>query len=65
MHRRKQRESKRFQKQLQAERLKDKAQQKKSSIEEVSKWRKQREKSVRDVPAAFVCGTPGHLWVEG
>mmetsp|Transcript_40518 Transcript_40518/g.114769 ORF Transcript_40518/g.114769 Transcript_40518/m.114769 type:complete len:284 (+) Transcript_40518:107-958(+) len=43
--RRKQRESKRFQKQLQAERTKEKAQEKKRSIDEVSKWRKQREKS--------------------
>lgn len=43
--RRRQRETKRFQKQLQAERLKQKAQQKKKTIEHVSKLRKQREKS--------------------
>ena len=43
--RRKQREAKRNSKEVQAERLKEKAQAKKSSISAVSKLRKQRQKS--------------------
>ena len=44
--RRKQREQKQYSKQIQAERLKEKAQAKKKQIADVSKLRKQREKSV-------------------
>lgn len=41
-HRRKQREAKRFSKQVQAERKKEKSQEKKASIANISKLRKQR-----------------------
>lgn len=44
--RRKQREQKQYGKQVQAERVKQKAQDKKRQIDSISKLRKQREKSV-------------------
>ena len=45
-HRRKQREQKQYSKQVQAERIKEKAQDKKHQIDSISKLRKSREKSV-------------------
>ncbi len=46
LYRRKQREQKQYSKQVQTERLKQKAQDKKRQIDGISKLRKQREKSV-------------------
>lgn len=44
--RQKQRENKKFSKAVQAERMKEKAQQKKANISDITKLRKQRQKSV-------------------
>ena len=46
--RRKQREQKQYSKQVQAERIKEKAQDKKRQIDSISKLRKTREKSVSE-----------------
>ena len=56
--RRKQREAKRFSKEVQAERRKDKAQQRKAAITDVTKLRKQRQKSVRSCLPGW--GLQGH-----
>ena len=54
--RRKQREAKRFSKEVQAERRKDKAQQRKAAITDVTKLRKLRQKSVRSCSDAHEAG---------
>lgn len=60
----KEREAKRFSKQVAAERKKERAQDKKTAITSISALRKQREKTVRALPgraqcppAAFACCT--------
>lgn len=59
----KEREAKKFSKQVAAERKKDRAQDKKAAITGISKLRKQREKSVS--PCLLVCGWGVDGWVGG